>query len=321
MITNPIIPIWAMAVVCVIISIIAKTKNKYSFLRRIIIISLLFVINLRIMIMSPDVQIEANNLDVLFVIDNTISMVAEDQKGNANRLEAVKKDAEYIINELNGAKFSVVTFNNTSNIVIPYITDSNLAMEAIDTIKVMDKLYAEGSSLNVALEDTVSLLETSKKKEDRKTIIFFISDGEITNEDTLKSFSDTKKYIDNGAVLGYGTTSGGEMQVEDILDEKMTYIEDRSVYPYVRALSKIDEGNLKEIAEDMGVDYIYMEEEKNINSKLKEIRQELLKTAGDEVKEAATDIYYIFVIPILGLLIYELINYKRRLLVWKKYLL
>lgn len=315
MITNPIIPIWAMAVVCVIISIIAKTKNKYSFLRRIIIISLLFVINLRIMIMSPDVQIEANNLDVLFVIDNTISMVAEDQKGNANRLEAVKKDAEYIINELNGAKFSVVTFNNTSNIVIPYITDSNLAMEAIDTIKVMDKLYAEGSSLNVALEDTVSLLETSKKKEDRKTIIFFISDGEITNEDTLKSFSDTKKYIDNGAVLGYGTTSGGEMQVEDILDEKMTYIEDRSVYPYVRALSKIDEGNLKEIAEDMGVDYIYMEEEKNINSKLKEIRQELLKTAGDEVKEAATDIYYIFVIPILGLLIYELINYKRRLLV------
>ena len=316
MITNPIIPIWIMVLICIIISVIAKSKNKYSFLRKFIIIILVFTINLRIMISSEGTKIvPSNNLDVLFVVDNTISMLAEDYNGKGQRLTAIKKDCNYIIDKLNGANFSVITFNNSSRVVIPYTKDASLAAEAISTIKVMDEMYAEGSSLNIALDEIIRSLEASDKKEDRNRIIFFISDGEITNNDTLKSFSGAKKNIDNGAVLGYGSSAGGYMRAKDMFSGEEKYIEDTSLnFPYPKAVSKIDENNLKKVANDMGIDYIHMEKQADIDSKLKEITKELVKTTDESQKATVyVDIYYIFAIPLVLLLIYEFINYKRRL--------
>lgn len=210
MIITSIIPIWLMLIICIFIAIfiIKNNHNRNNLIRKIIIIVLLFVMNLRIMIPSESAQVIANNLNVLFVIDNTISMLAEDYNGKNRRIDAIKEDCKYIINKLNGAKFSVITFCDKSRLIIPFIKDANMAAQSIETINVPNQYYARGTSLNAALEEMAGQLEVSSKDENRKTIIFFISDGEITNEDKLKSFSSVKKYIDDGAVLGYGTTSG-----------------------------------------------------------------------------------------------------------------
>jgi len=166
MITNPIIPIWIMAIICVLVVFIRR-KNKYSFIRQIIICILLFLINLRFMIPNGEVMIRGNNLDVLFVIDNTISMIAEDYGKNEQRITAVKRDAEYIMEELAGAKFSVITFSNSSQILMPFSKDANMARDSISTISVMDELYAKGSSLNIAKDDILKMLKKSEAK-DRK---------------------------------------------------------------------------------------------------------------------------------------------------------
>ena len=309
MITNPIVPIWIMGLVCIIFMVI-KSKDRYSLIRKIIIMALLFIINLRMMIPSDDVEVLTNDLDVLFVIDNTISMTAEDYDGGLERLIGVKENCEYIIDELSGANFSVITFNNTSRIVTPYTKDINLTMEAINTIQVMDEFYARGSSLNIVIEDMLYSLEVSTKKPERTTIVFFISDGEITNEDTLQSFSDAKKHVDNGAVLGYGTKKGGRMA--STVSWEGPYMLDKTEYPFVEALSKIDENNLKQIAKDMGIDYIHMEKKSDIDYKIKQIKQQMRRNMDDEGKSAYIDIYYIFVFPLCLLLIYEFINHKRR---------
>ena len=104
----------------------------------------------------------------------------------------------------------------------------------------------------------VASLERSAKKQDRYTVVFFISDGEITNDDKLKSFSGASSYLDGGAVLGYGTSQGGQMKVQKsmYMDEK-GYLEDTESSS--NAVSKINENNLKTIAQDMGIDYIHME--------------------------------------------------------------
>ena len=245
MIISPIIPIWIMIIICIIL-LIMRSKNKSTFIRQIIIIVLIFVINLRIKIPSSEVQVMSNNLDVLFVIDNTISMVAEDYNGVQKRMDAVKKDCEYIIENLYGARFSVLSFNNDTQVLTPYTKDGNMAIEAISTIKTLDKFYAKGSSLNVVKDDIVKSLKLSEQKEGKKRIIFFISDGEITNGDKLESFSDIKKYVSNGAVLGYGTKEGGKMKIKDILTEKEEYLDDMTTdYPFKKAISKIDEDNSK----------------------------------------------------------------------------
>lgn len=318
MIVSPIIPILLMIPISIIfIAIIIKNKgSKITLINRILITILLFVINLRTMIPKDNIQIMSNNLDVLFVIDNTISMIADDYGNNKTRLEAVKNDCKYIINELSGAKFSVITFNDICQIVIPYTKDANMTVEAIEAIKIAEPTYAKGSTLNIAIYNMKKTLEASEEKKDRTRVVFFISDGEITNEEKLKSFNSLKKYIYNGAVLGYGTNKGGNMKVKYSYKDEEEYLEDKTTneYPYPKAVSKIDENNLKQIASDIGVEYIHMNKQSDIDKKIKEIKKEIQKGISEEDKKTAyEDIYYIFVIPLIVLVAFEFINYKKRL--------
>ena len=302
----PIIPIWIMTIVCLILLFIC-TKGKRKIIQ-ILMIILIFIINLRIMIPSNNSKVLANNLDVLFVIDNTISMNAEDYgSNNKERLYAVKKDCNYIIRRLSGARFSLITFDNNARIVTPYTKDINITMESIDVMEPINELYAKGSSLNTPIDTIITSLKMSEKKTNRKRIIFFISDGEITDDSSLKSFSSISQYIDNGAVLGYGTTKGGYMKNKSPYSESDDYIMDYSDsnYDYGKAVSKLDEKNLKKIANDIGINYINMSKQSNINNKLKEIENLVNASFESDDKSTYDDTYYILVIPLLILLIVE----------------
>ena len=306
----PIIPIWIMLIICIslIIYIIIKKRD----LLQILIIILLFIINLRIMIPSNNSKTIKNNLDVLFVIDNTISMNALDYNGSNTRLSGVKEACNYIIDELNGSRFSVITFDNTSRIVTPYTYDTNITREAISIMTPINELYAKGSSIDVSLDSIMYSLKNSKKKNDNNRIIFFISDGENTSNNSIKSFKSISKYISDGAVLGYGTKKGGYMKDES---EYATneYIMDYTGTNFGKAISKIDEKNLKEIANDMNVDYIHVTNSNDINSKIKQIKNKTKSTLESNDKSSYDDIYYIFVIPLLILLFIEFDRFRRRI--------
>ena len=307
----PIIPIWIMLIICIslIIYIIIKKRD----LLQILIIILLFIINLRIMIPSNNSKTIKNNLDVLFVIDNTISMNALDYNGSKTRLSGVKEACNYIIDELNGSRFSVITFDNTSRIVTPYTYDTNITREAISIMTPINELYAKGSSIDVSLDSIMYSLKNSKKKNDNNRIIFFISDGENTSNNSIKSFKSISKYISDGAVLGYGTKKGGYMKDES---EYATneYIMDYTGTNFGKAISKIDEKNLKEIANDMDVDYIHVINSNNINSKIKQIKNKTKSTLESNDKSSYDDIYYIFVIPLLIQLFIEFDRFRRRII-------
>lgn len=106
------------------------------------------------------------------------------------------------------------------------------------------------------------------------------------------------------------------MKVKDLFSDKEEYLEDKTLnsFPYPKAISKIDEANLKQIAKDLNVEYINMSKQSNMNKKLKELKKDFKKQVSeDDKKNAYQDIYYLFVIPFLGLIIYEFINYKQKL--------
>ena len=308
----PIIPIWLMIIISLIMIIYVLFRYRFDYIK-IGIIILLFIINMRIMIPRSKINTENNNLDILFVIDNTISMVAEDYNGNNTRLSAVKKDMKKITEAFAGARFSVITFNNTAKIVTPYTRDINLTEEAIDIINPIDEYDARGSSLNTPYDMIIESLKNSKKKEDRVRIIFFVSDGEITNKDTLKSYKKIKKYIQDGAVLGYGTSDGGRMKVYDVLDEDYKYLHTYDAsYNKIDAVSKIDENNLKKIAKDLNVDYIHMDKSSNLNKTIKKISKKVVSEYEIIDKKTFDDIYYFFLIPLIALLLIELHKYRRK---------
>ena len=101
---DPIIPIWLMLILCVGMAFL-KRRKRSAYIRQIAAIILIFLINLRIMVPSSNVETSVRKLDtyVLFVVDDTISMLAQDYAGDTERLTAVKKDCEHIVDEMDGA--------------------------------------------------------------------------------------------------------------------------------------------------------------------------------------------------------------------------
>lgn len=315
MIINPIIPVWIMGIICILL-LFFKRKGLFHYIRQILIVVLLFVINLRIMVPGKDVTNLSNNVDILFVVDNTISMLAEDYNGDDRRIDAVKEDCKYIMEQFPGASFSVVTFGNSVERTVPYTVDYNMALQAIEVLNGQTEYYASGTSLN----DVMSKLDDILKNErDAYKIIFFISDGEVINSEELKSYSELEQYVDAGAVLGYGTKKGGAMRPlkyvgDEDKPEYLYYYDDD--YNEVKAISKIDEGNLKQIASDFGIDYVHMTKQSEIHDEIKKLQSLIGKQADyDEAgnKKGYVETYYFFAIPLLLLLICDYIYYKRKL--------
>ena len=286
----------------------ADIKNKvFSLIRLFAIYALALIIGLRPVIVEEDYEFQTRNLNVLFIVDTTISMWADDYKGSGStRMEGAVKDANFIMNGLLGANFGIVTFDNTVHVISPFTQDAQFIRDMFNSLMSPDGSMAKGSKPSIAYKDVESLLKASAKKENRKTIVFFMGDGEITNSKPLEDYSALSEYIDDGAVFGYGSAEGGKMRVNG------RYITD----PATRdtALSYIDEDNLKKIAEDLGITYINLNKGNAGLSGIVDVIMNNSKTITEEGLgvESYKDIYYYFAYPLILLLFIEIVVFVRK---------
>jgi len=312
-ITNPIIPINTMIIICVVlvVVVIIKPGGLFSVIRQILLIGLLFTINLRIMEPNGTEKSLSDNLDVIFVVDNTISMLAEDYIGNQTRLSGIINDCKYIVSKLSSSKFSIVTFDNDARVVVPFTYDINMINQYFSMLTPVIPRDAKGSFLTLPIEIVKEELVSSSKDSERAQIVFYISDGEVKDLENLSAFSEWKKYIDEGAVLGYGTSKGGNMKNMSSYYSVKDYIIDGRTNQ--KALSKINEKNLKSIASSMNVDYIHMSNTANISKKIEDIKN-LKKLDFDENEiKYYKDLYPRYVLPFVVLLGLDFLCFKRRL--------
>lgn len=316
MIIKPIIPIWLMGIICIFF-LVLKRKGVFNYIRQISIVILLFVINLRIMVPGGTVTTVAPEIDILFVCDNTISMLAEDYNGDERRMDAVKKDCMYIVEQFPGASVSIVTFDSSVEMKVPYTVDTFIVQQTFEALNGEASYYANGSSLNMVMSQMEEYLDRGR---DTYQLVFFISDGEITKDgEKLKSYQGLSEYIDDGAVLGYGTAEGGHMQtvsmsMTDDEPEYLYYYDDN--FDKVKAVSKIDEGNLRSIAENLDVDYIHMTAHSDIYDYINDIKDNMSGVVTSENQDSTvgySETYYYFLIPLIVLLVFDLMYYKRKI--------
>ena len=193
MIINPIIPIWLMTIICIIaivliiynVQIRNMIKNKLNneiTLRqknlikqhilnssiKIAIVILIFIINLRFMVPNGETMAVNSDTNILFVVDTSISMKALDYNGNKERLEGVINDCCYIVEELSNCKFSIITFGDTAQRVIPFTTDTDMVQAELKAIRLEDDIYAKGSSMNLAKEILEKTLREEQKRQNGK---------------------------------------------------------------------------------------------------------------------------------------------------------
>ena len=313
---NPIVPTINMIIYSVVLIIIVIINRKHIW-NRLLIIILFFIITQRPMIKDVN-NLLYTNLDILFVVDTTVSMNAVDID-ESTRLLKVKKDCLAIMDYFRGANFALITFNNYSAVKTPFTSDLVLLNDLIDDMDIIDPNYAVGSSLDMPYENMKNLLESSKNREDHKQIVFFISDGELTlknkNNSDSDKYAELRELIDDGAVLGYGSTNGGKIKIEHSIDSSKVVDEDGFLLDKTKkieeaAISKMNEQNLLYLKDKLSLDYYHMTKFSVLEKKLNKIKDNTVKSTGDD-SYLDEDLYYYFSIPLLILLIYELFYYRR----------
>lgn len=309
MILQPILPWWGLVLLFApFVGFVgwqllrSSTKQlRRQWLRRACIVLLAIVISVRPSL--PGASSNSGNalLDVFFVVDTTVSMSAEDYDGGKQRIEGVQDDVKQIAKELAGARFSLITFNNTTSVELPLTNDTTALSSAVDTTAIQMIMYGTGSSIDAPVQRTQTELERiAKKTPGRGRVVFYFGDGEQTASGAPGSFAALQPLIGGGAVLGYGTESGGRMY--DVLyDGTRQVIKDYSTntYPVPEALSKIDENNLRTVASQMGAAYYHRTAPGDITSMTKGIDIGGIINDSREV-EVYNDTYWLFAGVLVG---------------------
>jgi Ca-activated chloride channel family protein len=196
-----------------------------------------------------------SDLEVLLVVDETLSMSALDHAGVESRLEGVRKDIDQITTALPDARFGVIGFGHDAEVDLAF-TDSRTAVKRAVQGLVREPLLAgTGTVLDRPLAlMKKTLADAERQHPDRRRVVVLFSDGENTKAGARQaSYKPIAKYVDDGAVLGYGTNVGGRMPTGG--EPPWTFVRDLSTGEH--ALSHIDEPNLQKIANQIGVEYAY----------------------------------------------------------------
>ncbi len=276
----------AAAIGAAVVAWLAMNRSKLSGRRvfavatSVMCVAIIFM-GMRFMRPKNSAKVLTRNLDVLFAVDTTLSMWADDYHGK-ERMEGVKEVCAMVMEELDGASFALVRYDNTSRILSPYSRDTRNINDALSVIDMPLQYYAKGSSMAVASDAIEDMLKRSQ--EERVRIVFLLSDGENTTEDAASVSDSLKQYIQGGAVLGFGTSKGGEMVYED---GSAVYDPDTGD----KALSKIDEEELKNCADIMGIPYVHVENVNDVDEVVAQVLQAGRLRLGDERADAWDDLY------------------------------
>jgi Ca-activated chloride channel family protein len=135
-------------------------------------------------------------------------------------------------------------------------------------------------------------------------VVFFLSDGEQTVRPDPRSFERLEPAIAGGAVLGYGTDEGARMRVYLGRDETA----DLFIHDYdtdADAVSKIDEGNLSDLAEQMGLAYVHRTEPSDVGAIADAAARQVGSVYAGE-RDTARRLYWLPAFGVIALVLWQL---------------
>ena len=315
MILDPLLPLWLLvplaavlvAFACWRLVVSPGWRVRLAWAMRVVSVLLLAVVVAQPVIPAKPAEqgVSEGGLEVYIAVDTTSSMAAEDWAGDRPRLDGVKADIRSIATTLQGASFSLVTFDGAVTQRVPLTTDATALVSAGDVLTQEITAYSRGSSVDEAVPVLADLLgEAAAENPRQRRVLFYLGDGEQTSGLTPGSFESLAPLLAGGAVLGYGTAEGGRMRVFDggFTDPSApaVYIQDYASGEPVDAVSRIDEPQLARIATELGVAYTHRSADSSIDPVLSAFDVGDVSTT-EGARGVRTELYWIPAIP-LGLL-------------------
>ena len=261
-----------------------RIKNLIFIFSRIIIMMLIIMALARPRFVDTVQETKTEIIDILLVIDQSSSMLAQDFK--PNRLEAAKDVAKAFIKDREGDRLGLIVFAGESYIQCPLTRDIDVLLAFTDQIEIIDKEH-DGTAIGMAIANAINRLRDSEAES--KTIIL-LSDGS-NNQGEL----DPVTAADLAAKFGikiYTVAAG----TRGLAPYPVTDAWGRQVIQKVQV--DVDEESLQEIAEITNGRFFRATD----NQSLKEVYREIdaLERTEIEVMEYQnyTELYSWFTIPV-----------------------
>ena len=260
-----------------------KMKNMFFIIGRLFIMLLIIFALARPRLSDTIRENKTEIVDILLVIDQSSSMLAQDFK--PNRLEAAKEVGKKFIKDREGDRLGLIVFAGEPYIQCPLTRDINVLLEFTDKIEIIDREH-DGTAIGMAIANSINRLRESDAKS--KTIIL-LSDGSNNQGelDPITAAGLAAKFDIKIYTVAAGTHGLAPYPVTDAWG--------RQVIQKVQV--DVDEESLKEIANITGGQFFRATDNKSLLQVYEDI--DALERTEIEVKEYQnyTELYSWFTIP------------------------
>ncbi len=241
-------------------------------------------------------------LDIVFALDTSKSMLAEDIK--PNRLERSKLAISDILDRLDGDRVGLVAFSGQAFLQCPVTLDYGafkMSLEALDT----NIIQRGGTNIAAAIDEADAALANTKNQK----IIILISDGEeLESSGIARAEKISKEQNAKIFTLGVGSTTGEPIPVRDERGN-LTFLKDENGK---LVSSVLNEDLLKKVAQATGGFYASLAEngmdEIFENGISKEVKSEL----SSRMKKVAIERFQIPLAIAIAIIVFELLLGTRR---------
>ena len=220
--------------------------------------------------------IKREGIDIVFAIDVSKSMLAEDVA--PNRLEKSKQIVSQIINQLGNDRIGIVAYAGSAFPVLPITTDysvSKMFLQSMNTTMV--------SSQGTSLDDAIKLASTYFDKGNKTSkLLILISDGEDHSDGATDAASEANKNGMKIITIGVGTEKGGPIPMkQNGVVQSFKRDNNNEV-----VITKLNQESLKEIAKATKGGYVSGNSTKEVLAYVKKALDNIQKTEFEATQMA-----------------------------------
>ena len=187
-----------------------RSKFKLFLKFSLLVLSITFLI---IGLINPKIgteleTVKREGVDIVFVVDVSKSMLAEDIA--PNRIEKAKRLVSAIINNLIGDRIGIIAYANQAIPQLPITTDYNAGKMFLMSLNT-DMLSSQGTALNSALDLSLTFFND---EDQTNRVVFIFSDGEDHSEQAEEASLNAAANGIKIFTFGIGTESGGPIPLK-----------------------------------------------------------------------------------------------------------
>ncbi len=232
-------------------SLIATCDGRSRFIKR-----ALFLSGLSFLVLSASgpmwgkkaVIVETRGKDVMFIVDVSASMLAEDLR--PNRLERAKLDLSRLIDRLAGNRLGLIIFSGDSYVLCPLTLDAGACALLVEIIQA-GSMPRPGTALSGAIEKAIESFETG---ETEHRAVILITDGEDLEGGIDRAIERARERGVRIYPVGYATEEGAPISIRGEDGSLRGYKKNRDGETVVTSLNR---SLLDHVADETGGEFFH----------------------------------------------------------------